>query len=394
MGPKLSTNVSSPGDSPPQTLQSQDDLDLGKSFSMTPHAGDEQVEVVTRGRRRRHPQQLQGRSTAHGANAITSYTRVSNDGPSGATAGCVEMSCLPPERASVQSPCREHSKERRHAGSHDNGKSRRQPDGSRLRAPGWGREAVITSIPPAPRAAVTQNVTIAADSTLTASATAFLPSNLLTPVTEAPTVDERSSSGGTRGTRGRSAASSEASALQERSGKVRGGTPGSSPLCRARRRCPSAASAGNSSTNRQETQRATWDNDGARSGSRRGASGSSGHRLASEACSSAYSSPCSATGNLVSKESRASGRSSAEADAGYVAAMGRRARSVARHEAARRMAAAARARENVRPSTPITERARWGKGRETHAESKRRDLLQRRSEYAKELKRKAKVRRE
>lgn len=73
---------------------------------------------------------------------------------------------------------------------------------------------------------------------------------------------------------------------------------------------------------------------------------------------------------------------------GYVAAMSRRKRSVARCEAAVTLVTS-----KARPSTPISERARWGKGRESQAEVERRKLLRRRSEYADELKRKAKVRR-
>lgn len=82
---------------------------------------------------------------------------------------------------------------------------------------------------------------------------------------------------------------------------------------------------------------------------------------------------------------------SGHGEQGYVAAMRRRARSAARYQAARRMAVVARATGKARASTPIEERARWGKGRETLVESERRKLLRRRAEYAEELKRMAKV---
>lgn len=55
------------------------------------------------------------------------------------------------------------------------------------------------------------------------------------------------------------------------------------------------------------------------------------------------------------------------------------------------MAVATVAADRARPSTPISERARWGKGRESQVEVERRKLLQRRAEYAEELQRKAKV---
>lgn len=76
---------------------------------------------------------------------------------------------------------------------------------------------------------------------------------------------------------------------------------------------------------------------------------------------------------------------------GYVAAMSRRTRSIARHEAARRIAMAARAEAKARPSTPIGERSRWGKGRRSREESERRELLRRKAAYAEELQQKAKV---
>lgn len=88
---------------------------------------------------------------------------------------------------------------------------------------------------------------------------------------------------------------------------------------------------------------------------------------------------------------RARRGSGGQAGGGYMAAMGRRARSMARCEAARRLVAVELAANKARPATPISERARWGKGRESQVEVERRKLLQRRSEYADQQQRKAKV---
>lgn len=75
----------------------------------------------------------------------------------------------------------------------------------------------------------------------------------------------------------------------------------------------------------------------------------------------------------------------------YLEAMGRRERRSARFEAERRRAAMARVARKLRPSLTIGDRAPWGKGRVTPAEAERRKLLQRKADYACELRKKAQV---
>lgn len=339
---------------------------------------------------------------------------------------------LPPERDFKRSPVghgQEYVRGKRGVCSRGEGKPD-QPDISLLRAPGWGRDTAITSIPPALWAAGKREgaaSSAVASPRVGAATTAVIPRDLLTPVTEAATVDERSVvSCGTRGTTRMTPASSAASASRPEQRLAPSVTRGS-----ARRRSPCAArvahhhkpadvpgasrhaspggsgDGGGRSIRRRE--RATWGN-GSVSGVANGGAlsapggGSSAVRsnrrryAASESpSSSAYRSPLSAVGDdrvgarVSSFSSGSGGRRVGEARVGYAAAMGRRARSMARCEAARRLAAAARASKMGRPSTPISERARWGKGRETRVEVERRVLLQRKAEYAKELNKKSKV---
>ncbi len=345
-----------------------------------------------------------------------------------------------------------------YGGKKSDGKFREAPGASRLRAPGWGRDATVTPIPPAATAtggaakacssfaAVASASTTASAAAATAaprlhaptpSATA-LPWDLLTPVTEAATADELSVlSRGTRDTTGLTPASSATSAASRpgrgemlpsgrgRGGLVRRGSPRYLPV--DARRHPATGRTGGGQ-NRIESTHANAGGPGGdrnlggreKRAVRGGGSGAvgSGARSAPGTISassrgqpsppggplssaSAYRcSPLSGAGDRVgardSSFSSASGDMAAaaagggrQAGGGYVAAMGRRARAVARCEAARRRAALAM--ERARPSTPISERARWGKGKESRSERERRELLQRRAEYAEELKRKAKV---
>lgn len=303
--------------------------------------------------------------------------------------------------------------------------SREPPGVSKLRAPGWGREALICSIPPAPNApGATKLGTVPAktarDIPAAPTATALLPWDLLTPVTEAATVDERSvASHGTRGTTRMAPAYSVASGSKpdkaEASGAVRERIAHRNPhhLWADSLRTPSAApciceektlAQTGESGNRRKENVGTWGTStigggarsaqGQRSAPWTGRASPCGGPLTSL---SAYrASPTCGTsdgaGTRGSSFSGASGERTPgrQAGGGYIAAMGRRARSVARREAARRSVAAAMAANKTRPSTPISERARWGKGRESQVEE-RKKLLQRRTEYAEELQRKAKV---
>lgn len=301
------------------------------------------------------------------------------------------------------------------------------PNVSRLRAPGWGRATKITAIPPASTAADGANTGPPHDAAAAASEAALLPWDLLTPVTEAATVDEHSVvSRSTRGTARMTPASSDVSGPRpdqgEAVGVMRGRFHHKSPQyaqAKPHRHAVAGPAAGGRLEPAVETsdpgighgreKRATWDR-GVVVGGAHSAPGKStarpkgtnspfgGGALWSQSGLYWYrSSPLSGAGERVG--ARASTFSSAseevrpggQAGGGYVAAMGRRARSRARCEAARRSAAAALAAKRARPSTPISERARWGKGRESQVEVDRRKLLQRRTEYAEELKRKAKV---
>lgn len=288
-------------------------------------------------------------------------------------------------------------------------------------------------------AATAANTTAAPRLHAPAPSAAALPWDLLTPVTEAATADELSVfSRGTRDTTRLTPASSATSAASRPdrgklpSGPGRGGFrlrgsphylpaeprrhPATGPAGGGQHRIESPpVDAGGPGGNRNlggREKRAVWggdggDGSGARSApgkisaSSRGKPSTPGGPLSS---ASAYRcSPLSGAGDHVgargSSFSSASGDMAAaaaggggggrQAGGGYVAAMGRRARAMARYEAARRRAALAT--ERARPSTPISERARWGKGKESRSERERRELLQRRAEYAEELKRKAKV---
>lgn len=319
------------------------------------------------------------------------------------------------------------SKTKSPPGKSNGRKGREAPCVSRLRAPGWGHETKITAIPPASMAAGGASAGTRPHAGAPTDA-ALLPWDLLTPVTEAATVDEHSAvSRSTRGTARMTPASSDLSRSRQdpgehRLGAVRGRVHHQSPrrlaakpdrhaaagpaVCRPSE--PPVESSGAGFGHGRE-KRAVWGSglvgSGARSapgeGSQRakGNSGTpSGGALSSQ--SGYRCSPLSGAGDRMgargstfssASEEMRPGRQAGGGGGGYVAAMSRRARSIARCEAARRLAAAAMAAKRVRPSTPISDRAQWGKGRESQVEVERRKLLRRRAEYAESLKRKAKV---
>eukprot|EP00903_Cladosiphon_okamuranus_P021889 g20123.t1 len=302
------------------------------------------------------------------------------------------------------------------------------PNFSRLRAPGWGRETKITAIPPASTAAGGANTGPPHDAPAAATNAALLPLDLLTPVTEAATADEHSAvSRSTRGTARMTPASSESSGPGPGQGEGIGGMRSrfhhKRPQCAqatprrhaaagpgaAGGRLESAVEPSGPGVGHGREKRATWGSAVVGSGAhsapgkstarpKRAHSPSGGGALSSQT-GSYRSSPLSGAGDRIgargstfssaSEEVRPRGQAAA-GGGGYVAAMGRRARSRARCEEARRVALAALAAKRTRPSTPISERARWGKGRENQAEVARRKLLQRRAQYAEELQRKAK----
>lgn len=304
------------------------------------------------------------------------------------------------------------------------------PSFSRLRAPGWGREALICSILPASNiAGATKLGTVplktARDIGAASTASALLPCDLLTPVTEVATVDEHSvASHGTRSTTRTTPESSVAAGYKPIQEGASGGMrqrfshqsphylPNDAPrrvaappgICKDKARAQASEPDDRRSQIHRENRAMLGSStigsgacsaQGQRSAPWPGRASPSGGPLSSL---SAYrASPTRGTsdgvGTRASNFSRASGERALgrQAGGGYIAAMGRRARSVARREAARRSAAVAMAATKARPSTPISERARWGKGRESQVEVERKKLLQRRAEYAEELQRKAKV---
>lgn len=345
------------------------------------------------------------------------------------------MELMRPERTSESPPISLAKDRTSKPGDRGNGKPREAPGVSRLRAPGWGRSAAITAIPPAICAADARVVDVslaaaAAAPGVTAAngpTTTSFPGDLLTPITEATTVDERSAlSCGTGGTTKMTPASSTASGPKRENATAVGGTRGNrifrrrnAHYAQVHHRCilpapgvgrlerPAGGSGCRGDRNQHARQkRAEWGSGSVASAASGGAHSAPGGGTVTSIdrdsapvmySSSACGSPLAPGGDRVgargSSLSIGSGgrRSGGEAGGGYVAAMGRRARSVARCEAARRLAAVAKVSERARPSTPIEERARWGKGRESRVEVERRLLLQRRSEYAAELKRRAKV---
>ena len=332
-----------------------------------------------------------------------------------------------PERAFDSPPAatyRDHNDNFRKRGNRetrDNGKLRGQPGVSRLRAPGWGRDAAINSIPPAPSSmgAFKPNVSSAAASSGDKAPVSamFLPRDLLTPVTEVPTMDEQSViSCSTRRTARNTPDSSVTLGHMTNHAAPGAGMRGRfcspNPSGGHRQRRGSGAnrleSPAQPSDGRRRYQQGVGKRGGwgissvgsAHSAPGDGTKGAPGFELASDVqtLSSNRSPLCGAAddgnndGRLTSLSSGRPRRGSGgQAGGGYIAAMSRRARSIARCEAARRLASVARATDKARPSTPISERARWGKGRETQVEVDRRKLLQRRSKYAVELQRKAKV---
>lgn len=338
---------------------------------------------------------------------------------------------LQPERGS-ESPPTAPTKKAYTKPSRENPSKCRGADGvSRLRAPGWGREITITSIQPASTVEgmakadhSSPAITVTRHGAAAPTATALLPWDLLTPVTEVPTVDDHSVvSHGTGGSKRMTPASSVASGSRPNPGeasvemraKFHRRTPQHPPAYPHRHavagsgvyRLESPLETSGSSGGRNQhgnENRAMWGSGTVGNGahSAPGKSFAKSDELhsppggAMSSLSAYRSSPLSGAGDRVAARdlsfSSASGdkRPGRQAGGGYVAAMGRRARSMARCEAARRLAAAMAA-DRARPSTPMSERARWGRGRESQVEVERRKLLQRRAEYAEELKRKAKV---
>lgn len=324
---------------------------------------------------------------------------------------------LKPERASKSAQLAPPTKTNAKPSPQRPNKFRGAPGISRLRAPGWGREVTITAIPPASTAT---GVTKAGTSS--AATTALLPWDLLTPVTEAATVDEHSEvSHGTDSSKRMTPVSSVASGSRPGQGEFSVAIrrqfhhriPHNTPANLRRQavagpgvyRLESPLATSDSSGGRNQHgrgKRAMWGSGTVGSGAHSAPGKSSakpnerhsppGGALSS---SSAYRSfPLSGAGSRVAaggfstSGDKTPGR---QTDGGYVAAMGRRARSMARCEAARRLVVAAMAADRPRPSTPISERARWGKGRESQVELERKKLLRRRAEYAEGLQRKAKV---
>lgn len=330
---------------------------------------------------------------------------------------------LLPEKAPESPPTAPRTTTKAKPGGQSNNETWEAPCVSRLRAPGWGREAKITAIPPASTAVGGADAGTPHDDDAAPTEAGLLPWDLLTPVTEAATVDEHSAvSRSTRGTARMTPASSDVSRSRPDQGEALGAARGrihhqSPRFLRSKTHhhaAPGPAAGGlepplessGAGIGHGREKRAMWGSGVVGSGAHsapgkstarpKAKSSPSGGALSSQ--SGYRSSPLSGAGDRVG--ARGSTFSSASEDVrpgrqagggGYVAAMGRRARSRARCEAARRLAAAALAAKRARPSTPISERTRWGKGRESQVEVERRQLLQRRAEYAEELKRKAKV---
>lgn len=307
------------------------------------------------------------------------------------------MELLPPVHV-LASPPAATLKDSRTTDKQGGHKPRGPPGSSKLRAPGWGRGVAMTSISPAVAGVVSPVPGAGVVPYANEADVALVPGCLLTPVTEAATVDERSAiSYSTPGTSRMTPASSSAasgSRPKHGSGAARYRSPGRSPdrkVSHCGRRPWVTKRPGPDESTATDIgvingrERAVWGGDGNRSGAHSAPGGDkSGSSLA-------YRSLLSG-GGLGTRTSTFSSDSDRGAGGGYVAVMGRRARSVARCEAARRLAAIARESGKARPSTPIEERARWGKGRETRTVVERRKLLRRRTEYAEELMRKAKVR--
>ncbi|CAM9156578.1 unnamed protein product [Ectocarpus sp. 13 AM-2016] len=317
------------------------------------------------------------------------------------------VAILRPERA-VQSPPTLPSRKSMTKPTGDGKcKLRESLHASRLRAPGWGREAVITAILPAkvtPGMAKdgSSHATTASHNSTAPTDPAVLAWDLLTPVTEAATVDERSVvSHGTHGTTRMTPASSLASGCRPPQGEASDVIQGRSSRRRphrlqadAKRYATAAAPVvcalespaetsgfGDGRNQNGSEKRAVWGSRSVASGahSAPGTTSARSRRRDSPAggaltSSSAYrASPLSSTADHVgtggSVFSSAGGETNLgrQFGGGYVAAMGRRARSMVRCEAARRLAAAIAA-DRGRPSTPISERARWGKGKESQVE--------------------------
>lgn len=363
--------------------------------------------------------------------SVEAITPVPKPQPKQAASQGTPTKLLLPGKALESPPTAPRTTTKAEAGGQSDKRNRDAPCVSRLRAPGWGLEAKITAIPPASAAAGGANADAGprhGDDAAPAAEAALLPWDLLTPATEAATVDEHSAvSRSTRGTaRMTPASSDDVSGSRTDRGEppriARGRLHHQSPQSGQSkpRRHAAAGSAtggldfdptlesGDAGTWHGREKRAVWGSGVVGSGAHSAPGKStarpkginlnlpSGGALSSQ--SGYRSSPLSVAGDHVGVRGSTFSSASEEmrpgrqAGGGYVAAMGRRARSRARCEAARRLAAAALAAKRARPSTPISERARWGKGRESQVEVDRRKLLQRRAEYAEELKRKAKVR--
>ncbi|CAN0394660.1 unnamed protein product, partial [Ectocarpus sp. 8 AP-2014] len=287
-------------------------------------------------------------------------------------------------------------------------KSREPPHTSRLRAPGWGREAVITAILPAkvtPGMAKdgSSPATTASHNGAASTDPAVLPWDLLTPVTEAATVDERSVvSHGTHGTTRMTPASSVTSGCRPPQGEASDAKQGrvsrrrphrlqadanryaaaAAPVVCALESPAETSGIGDGRNQNGSEKRAVWGSGTVASGAHSAPGTTSARSRRRDApaggtltSSSAYrASPLSSTADRVGTGGSVFSSASGETNpgrqfcGGYVAAMGRRARSMARCEAAGRLAAAMAA-DRGRPSTPISERARWGKGKESQEEA-------------------------
>lgn len=325
------------------------------------------------------------------------------------------MTLLRPGRAVDSPPTAPRTKNAIKPGDRSSSNNRGPQGVSKLRAPGWGRDAAIKPIPPAPSlASVTKIGVSSATATSGAAvrvAATHLPWDLLTPVTEAATVEEQSlvsygarcaatvtpaSSKASRRSKPERGASSDTTQNSSRHGRLRYPRVAAPGACRGE--SPAETAGTGYRIRRSCKKRATWGVGSAgsdHSTPRIGAARSVGRDAVSSLRSP--SAPRGATDRVcmggASFSSRsAEGRSERQSQGGYVAALGRRERSVARCEAARRLTLIARATEKARPSTPIAERAPWGKGRETRVEAERKTLLQRRLKYAERLQRNAKVR--
>lgn len=393
-GLTLTSGVIAPMDVPAQEIKPQANVDIGNNLestaercavskALTAPAGATPVVDIAR-----------SQTLAGGTSVTADITTPFNVRRLDRESDEAQMELLPPVNL-LASPPAATLKYVRTTGKQSGHKPRGPPGSSRLRSPGWGRRVAITPIPPAAAGIVSSAAGAGAVSRAIEAGEALVPGHLLTPVTEVATADERSAiSYSTPGTSKMTPTPSAASGSRSKHGSsaARHRSPYRSPNrhvgdCRRR---PLVATR----TERDEST-ATISVGNGRERTVWGIAGSSGANSAPgggmSGSSLAYRSLLSDGGVGARASTFSSDSGGRELGGGYVAAMGRQARSAARCEAARRLASIARVTGKARPSTPIEERARWGKGRNTRVEVERRKLLRRRSEYADELMRKAKV---